>query len=417
MRYSLQSVGTWTDNKQLTLKDESHLQFGFGEDGKLRSNPVRSECGRCQPGTYVKSNPSECCIQCGPCLGSNYTSEENAEHCSSSFIEGEKEMWGNDPLVGSSSCVPIPHKFSYYSAPWAIPSLILTCIGLLCVLFTGITFGVFWKHNVVKSSGREEMILLLIGICCSFVLTFILVAPPSVVVCAVSRLGIFSCYSLMFGALAIKVFRVVRIFYGTKHNLKHANHFLSPFSQVCFTLVIVIVQMCIMFIDLGVTPPNVIHVLHYDHESGHEHLGFPKFVLFCVGGNNITTVLSLIYETLIIGTATVLGVLSFKLPDNFNEAKYISLCTFALLVVWIGLVPTYFATRSNPEIHSAAASLFVILTAFAVLIFIFGPKLFLLLFRRGKPDSAFNRASATCNSGGVHNVNIVTPLRDSKPCR
>ena len=151
VRYSLQSVGTWTDNKQLTLKDESHLQFGFGEDGKLRSKPVRSECGRCQPGTYVKSNPSECCIQCGPCLGSNYTSEENAEHCSSCFIEGEKEMWGNDPLVGSSSCVPIPHKFSYYSAPWAIPSLILTTIGLLCVLFTGITFGVFWKHDVVKS--------------------------------------------------------------------------------------------------------------------------------------------------------------------------------------------------------------------------------------------------------------------------
>ena len=100
----------------------------------------------------------QCCIQCGPCLGSNYTSEENAEHCSSCFIEGEKEMWGNDPLVGSSSCVPIPHKFSYYSAPWAIPSLIFTCIGLLCVLFTGITFGVFWKHDVVRSSGREQMI-------------------------------------------------------------------------------------------------------------------------------------------------------------------------------------------------------------------------------------------------------------------
>ena len=170
--------------------------------------------------------------------------------------------------------------------------------------------------------------------------------------CSKSAGNLFLLFS-MFGALA----RVVRIFYGTKRNLKHANRFLSLFSQVCFTLVIVIVQMCIMFIDLGVTPPNVTHVLHYDHESGHEHLGFPEFVLFCVEGNNITTVLSLIYKTLIIGTATVLGVLSFKLPDNFNEAKYISFCTFALLVVWIGLVPTYFATRSNPEIHSAAVHL------------------------------------------------------------
>ncbi|CAI8024432.1 Metabotropic glutamate receptor 5, partial [Geodia barretti] len=130
-----------------------------------------------------------------------------------------------------------------YSDPWAIPSLIIACIGVLCVAATAVIFGVYWKTPVIKSSGREQMILLLIGICCSFILPFFYVAPPSIPICLVNRLGIWFCYSLMFAALAVKAQRVARIFYGVKRNIHYKPRFATPIYQVIFTLIIVAIQM------------------------------------------------------------------------------------------------------------------------------------------------------------------------------
>ena len=92
----------------------------------------------------------------------------------------------------------------------------------------------------------------------------------------------------------------------------------------------------------------------------------------------------------IIAVTTVLGAFSFKYPENFNEAKYISFCTFSLLVVWLGLIPTYFTTQSRPEIQNAAVSLFIILSAFGVLCFVFGPKLIIILFQPERNSTHFS---------------------------
>ena len=209
----------------------------------------------------------------------------------------------------------------------------------------------------MNSSGREQMVMLLVGISCSFVLTFFLVAPPTLFVCTVHRLGIIFCYSLMFGAL-VKVQRVVRIFYSTKHNLKHTLPFISPAAQVCFTLATVAVQICLTAIDLGMVPPKVLH----DHERGHEHLHLLEVAITCAEGKPLAIGLSLLYETFLIATVTLLGVLSFKLPDNFNEAKYISFCTFSLRLVSYQLT-----SRLSHMKRSTMISLFVILSAFSVL--------------------------------------------------
>ena len=292
-------------------------------------------------------------------------------------------MWGNNPFSGSNSCVTIPETSAMYSDPWAIPSLIIACIGVLCVAATAVIFGVYWKTPVIKSSGREQMILLLVGICCSFILPFFYVAPPSIPICLVNRLGIWFCYSLMFAALAVKVQRVARIFYGVKRNIHYKPRFATPIYQVIFTLVLVAIQMIPIIISVAIVHPDVLRTLLYDQDS-EGRLGLPEVVITCKREETAVIALSLIYETCIIAVATILGVFSFKFPKNFNEAKYISFCTFSLLVVWVGLIPTYFTTESQPEIQNAAISLFITMSAFGVLCFIFGSKLFIVVFRPDK---------------------------------
>ena len=384
--YHVVSVGTWVGSnvsEQLMLKDDKDLQFGVNSDGSLRNMPIQSECGGCLPGTQVRNIPESCCDICDPCLGGNYSSEELAMECSSCLVDGEREMWGNSPFTGSNSCVLIPETSAMYSDPWAIPSLFFACVGLISVAATAVIFGIYWKTPIVKSSSREQMILLLIGITCSFLLPFFYVAPPSIPICLVNRLGIWFCYSLMFGALAIKAQRIARIFYGVKRNLLHVPRFSTPIYQVIFTLIIVAIQMVLVVVSLAVVHPEVQRMIRYDQNSK-GGLGLPEVVIVCRKEETAVVALSLLYETCIIAVATILGIFSFKFPKNFNEAKYISFCTFSLLVVWLGLIPAYFTTESRPEIQNAAISLFIILSAFGVLCFIFGPKLFIAVFHPSK---------------------------------
>ena len=374
------TVGTWTNGK-LIINDDVEVQFGVNSDGSVRNKPVESSCGKCSPGTYVRQIPGSCCSICEPCLGMNFSSEPLAEECSSCLVEGEREMWGNSPFTGSNRCVLIPETSAMYSDPWAIPSLFLACVGLLCVAITSAIFGIYWKTPIVKSSGREQMILLLIGITCSFILPFFYVVPPSVPICLVNRLGIWFCYSLMFGALAIKAQRIARIFYGVKRNLHLIPPFSTPIYQVIFTLIIVAIQMILIVLSLAIVHPEVERHTRYDQDG---RLGLPEVIIVCQKEETAVVALSLFYETCIIAVATILGIFSFKFPKNFNEAKYISFCTFSLLVVWLGLILAYFTTESRPEIQNATLSLFIILSAFGVLCFIFGPKLFIAIFHPGR---------------------------------
>jgi hypothetical protein len=388
--YQLKAVGSWV-NGELTIVDDTELQFGLNSDDSLRREPIESQCGGCSPGMYIREIPGACCAICEPCLGANYSSEPSAKQCNSCLTTGE--MWGNNPFSGSNSCVAIPETSAMYSDPWAIPSLIIACIGVLCVAATAVIFGVYWKTPVIKSSGREQMTLLLIGISCSFILPFFYVAPPSIPICLVNRLGIWFCYSLMFAALAVKVQRVARIFYGVKRNVHYKPLFATPIYQVIFTLMLVTIQMIPIIISVAIVHPDVLRTLRYDQDS-EGRLGLPEVVITCRREETAVIALSLIYETCIIAVATILGVFSFNFPKNFNEAKYISFCTFSLLVVWVGLIPTYFTTESRPEIQNAAISLFITMSAFGVLCFIFGPKLFIVVFR---PDKNYPTTQHTKN--------------------
>ena len=383
--YSFKSIGTWENISIGPMNEtegglnitEDDLQFGLTANGSIRYSPTESQCGMCEPGHFVRDVGS-CCRICEPCVGNKYSSERLAKECLNCSNKAPNEMWGNNPLLGSNSCVPIPELSVSYSDPWAVPSLLLGSVGLVFVAITAIIYAYFWKTAVVKSSGREQMMLLLAGITCSYLLAFFYLAPPSIPICLIQRLGIWFCYSLMFSALLIKVQRVARIFYGVKHKVNYTPRFVSPTWLVTFTIILVAIQMSLVIISLAFNHPTVERTRRLDDDND---LALPDIVITCKEEHIAIIIISIVYETALIGVATALGVFSFKYPENFNEAKYISFCTFALLIVWIGLIPTYFTTKFRQEYQNAAISFFVLLSAYAMHIFIFGPKLYIVIFQ------------------------------------
>ena len=372
---SFTKVGTWNSAgySALNFTDVSTLDFG-NYNGSVVHEPPESHCGRCVPGQYRRPVTSSCCSICEPCLGQNFSSEHLVPSCNSCSVLDN--MWGNNPLRGSDGCVAIAETFSNFSDPWSIVVIIMGILGLLSVAATGIVFGKYYKTPVIKSSSREQMILLLIAIGLSFASVFIYIASPTLGVCIVQRVAIWFCFSLMFGTIMIKILRVFRVFQNK--SLIKRPRFMEAYHQIIFSFLVVLGQMVLVLVSIGMQLPGIQRELRLNSTDMND---FPEIVVTCVTDPIPIFVLSGVYETLIIIAACVLGIMSFKYPANYNEAKFIAFCSFALLMIWLAFIPSYFATLSTREIQNATIAFAVIMSAFAVLFCIFGRKLYIVLLR------------------------------------
>ena len=359
----------------LNFTDVSTLNFGIDQNGHNVHEPPESHCGRCVPGQYRRPVTSSCCSICEPCLGQNFSSEHLSPSCTNCSVLGP-HMWGNNPLQGSNGCVAIVETFITFSDPWSIVVIIIGILGLLSATVTGIVFGIYYKTPVIKSSSREQMILLLIAIGLSFASVFIYVAPPTLGVCIVQRVAIWFCFSLMFGTIMIKILRVFRVFQNK--SLIKRPRFMGAYHQIIFSFLVVLGQMILVFASIGMQLPGIQRELRLNSTNMND---FPEIVVTCVSDPIPIFVLSGVYETVVVIAACVLGVMSFKYPANYNEAKFITFCSFALLMIWLAFIPSYFATLSTREIQNATIAVAVTMSAFAVLFCIFGRKLYIVLLR------------------------------------
>ncbi len=411
--YSFFRAGIWDSSvlndsnlEALTLVDMQNLQFGIDNStNSIRTQPQISQCGRCEVGEYRRIVQSSCCGICEPCMGRNYSSNPMSMKC----LQCAGETWGNNPLVGSDSCVPIPESFIRHGDAFSIIVMILAVLGLVAVAVATTTYIIYWKTPVVKSSGREQMIILLSGIGLVFILAFVYVSPPEPGVCAVQRMGFWVCYSIIFGALLVKIVRVTRIFYISA-NLSRIR-FTEPHYQVIFTSIIVFGQVLIVVIGLIVIHPDVSRNLQLNRD---DHNNLPEIVVSCVVDHVAILVICAIYETILIITSTILGVLSFKYPKNFNEAKFVSFCTFIIAIIWAAFVGlnAYFIIEKRQEIQNAITGLASVLSAFAVLGCLFGPKLFIIFFRPDQNKST-QRVTASHDLDTAVSLTAMTHLPNS----
>ena len=424
--FDFYQVGIWdssvsNDSQLAALQFNTGVVFEFGlnSSGNIVSRPQDSQCTVCTRGQYHQPVVSSCCGTCLPCLRQNYSDDPTASSCKNCSELGE--MWGNNPTEGSDSCVQIPETHLRFSHPLSVVVMIFSILGLLCTAAVVIIFAVYWKTPIIKSSGREQMILLLIGITLSFILGFIYVSPPVLGVCVIQRIGVWIVFSLMFGALFVKILRVARIFHN-KSSLTHLR-FIESKYQVLFTLLIMMGQIVLFTVpSIASQVPAIDRKLRLDNQDT-SHV--PEIVLTCNRDPIVFLVLSALYESAIIIASTILGVISFKYPANFNEAKFVSFCTFALLVFWLtfALIPTYFTAQSNQELQSAATSLAVTLSAFAVLVCLFGRQVFILVFHRKhnipekKKPSNIPTHSECSKSTGITQMTTSNESRETKEAK
>ena len=375
-------IGTWNES----FSEDDRLDL-FDDDQLLLT--INSSCQACPLGNIREEVPSSCCWGCAPCLGRDYNAILNSKVCNVC----ESHMWGDNPLKGSSHCRAIEELYLSLSEGFGIFLTVLCSLGLLLVFIVVVGMARLWNNPIIKSSGREQMVLLLFGVAMCFVLTAAFLIRPSYAVCFFQRAGTWFCFSVILSALLIKLVRITRIF--LRRNTSKPPRFIQPWHQIVFSLLLVALQMVLVLVSLIVVYPESQSTTLLNKDNTNDH---PKLLVTCAPPNNVMFVILLLYYSVLLIVSNALAVITIKFPDNFNEVRYVAFSTFSVGIIWIALCVSYFATR--PQHHSALLSFGIQMSAVAVLLCFFLPRMFsalLMQYFTKKELYSFTTGSSNTN--------------------
>ena len=275
-------------------------------------------------------------------------------------------------------------------------SLLFSLIGIIITTFTT---HVFIKNShtcVVKSTTKELSYIILVGIYLCYFMTVPLIMKPTMFTCYLSRILPGLSLSLIYGALITKTNRIARILARSKKRiLTKKPRFMSLTAQILITCIIIAIE-CGLIVAAFIKEPE------------HTSLDYPKrnkAVLMCY--NSLVTVLGPIgYNMFLVFLCTLYAVRTRNLPENFNEAKFIGFSMYTTCVIWIAFIPLYFGS----DYKAITLCLSTSFSATVILVLIFFPKVYIILF---KPEKNQRSAFATSKDLRIHFGSSVPSHKDS----
>lgn len=272
---------------------------------------------------------------------------------------------------------------------WDTQAIVAMLFASLGFLSTSFAFLVFMKYNntpVVKSSTKELCYIILAGMTVSHASVFAILMKPSVISCALSRFLPGLSFAMIYAALLTKTNRIARILAGSKKRFPTRKPlFMSAMAQVVITCFLTAIEIFISGGMLHYQFPNIAHVYH------------SKRTLLECDTTPEAIVVPLAFDFFLIILCTIYAIKTRNVPENFNEAKFIGFAMYTTCVIWIAFVPIYFGSDSKV----VTLCMCVTLSAMVIWVFLFVPKLYIILLKPERNNRALFTTSKTirCHIG------------------
>ncbi|XP_023155576.3 extracellular calcium-sensing receptor [Amphiprion ocellaris] len=346
------------NGKQFTMNG---INITWAAESLQRPPSVCSES--CLPGfrqAVIKGKPI-CCFSCVACAAGEISNSSNSAECSRCPLE----YWSNKD---HSRCVPKVIEFLSYGETMGVLLTAFSLFGASLTLVMSCLFCRFRHTPLVKASNSELSFLLLFSLTLCFLCSLTFIGRPSEWSCMLRHTAFGITFALCMSCVLAKTIAVVMAFKAKRptNTIPQCSAPVQRTSVLGCTLLQVFV--CVLWLTLA--PPFPYKNTAYATE---------RIVLECDLGSPIGFWAVLGYIGLLALLCLILAFLARKLPDNFNEAKFITFSMLIFTAVWVTFIPAYV---SSPGKFTVAVEIFAILaSSFGLFFCIFAPKCYILLLK------------------------------------